>query len=234
MHPHWLALDLLVEDGPGSENLSQLQFSMWLVALPAQLYHYVPLPILTRWLTPLLVFRDGFCWRFCSLWPPHILLFSRRGICCQYLQVWISFLDIFVLLTLVFLNYLCYFVSPSLVCLNYIEIISPSSACLNYSGIIIILFSCVLARLKISMLVIFVFRPGSKFPCLFGRTLFYRGYRAFSFLLDPVPFLFLFCFVYSNSLALEASCECLGFGRLFSFGLSNAYWCGPGRSHVEG
>ena len=153
MHPHWLALDLLVEDGPGSENLSQLQFSMWLVALPAQLYHYVPLPILTRWLTPLLVFRDGFFWRFCSLWPPHILLFSRRGICCEYLQVWNSLMDIFV--------------STSSVCLNDLEMISPSSVWLNSSGIIRILLSCELDRLEFSVIVIFDFRLGSKFSWLF-------------------------------------------------------------------
>ena len=59
------------------------------------------------------------------------------------------------------------FVSPSLACLNYLEIISPSSVYLNSSGIVRILFSCELARLKFSVLVIFVFRLGSKLPCLF-------------------------------------------------------------------
>ena len=47
------------------------------------------------------------------------------------------------------------FVSPTLACLNYLEMISQSSVWLNYSGIVIILFSCELVRLKFSMLVIF-------------------------------------------------------------------------------
>ena len=34
LHPHWLVLEMIVGDGPGAENLSQLQCSMWLVALP--------------------------------------------------------------------------------------------------------------------------------------------------------------------------------------------------------
>ena len=35
LHSYWFALDLLVGDGLGAENLSQLQCVMWLVALPA-------------------------------------------------------------------------------------------------------------------------------------------------------------------------------------------------------
>ena len=50
-----------------------------------------------------------------------------------------------------------FFFSPILVCLNYPESISPSLVCLNFSGIVRILFSCVLARLKFAVLVIFVF-----------------------------------------------------------------------------
>ena len=46
--------------GPGAENLARLQFGNWLVALPAQGYHAVPLPILTGWLMHLLEFCDGF------------------------------------------------------------------------------------------------------------------------------------------------------------------------------
>ena len=60
LHQHWLALELLVGGGTGAENLSQLQFSKWLVALPAQGDHAVPLPILTGWLMHLLEFCDGF------------------------------------------------------------------------------------------------------------------------------------------------------------------------------
>ena len=61
LHQHWLVLELLVGGGPGAENLAQLQFRKWLVALPARGDHAVPLPILTRWLMHLLEFCDGFC-----------------------------------------------------------------------------------------------------------------------------------------------------------------------------
>ena len=56
MQSHCLEMDLLVGDGPGAENLSQLQFCMWLVAFPARGDHASPLQILTGWLMPLLVF----------------------------------------------------------------------------------------------------------------------------------------------------------------------------------
>ena len=68
---------------------------------------------------------------------------------------------------------------------------------LEFSGIVRILFSCVLARLEFAVLVIFIFRLGSKLPCLFP-FLFY-------FLVYPVPFRFSWtpcrffsCFVWSN------------------------------------
>ena len=61
LHPHWLAQDILVGDGPGAENLAQLQFFMWLVVFLNRGDHAVTLPILTGWLTCLLVFCDGFC-----------------------------------------------------------------------------------------------------------------------------------------------------------------------------
>ena len=60
LHPHYLALELVAGDGPGAENLSQLQFFMCLFSFPARGDHAVPLPILTVWLTRLLVFCDGF------------------------------------------------------------------------------------------------------------------------------------------------------------------------------
>ena len=60
LHPYWLALELLVGVGPGAGNLAKLQFFKWLVALPAQRDHAVPLPILTGWLMHLLEFCDGF------------------------------------------------------------------------------------------------------------------------------------------------------------------------------
>ena len=142
---------------------------MWLVAFSARGYHAVPLPIMTGWLTCLLVFCDGFLRWACSRWPSRIFLFSWRRICCEYLQVWKSFLGIFV--------------SPIWVCLDYLESISLSSVCSNVSGIVRILFSCVLDWLEFAVLVIFVFRLGSKLPCLFS-LLFYC-------LVDPVPFCFL-------------------------------------------
>ena len=78
------------------------------------------------------------------------------------------------------------FVSPSLVCLNYLEMISPSLVCLNSSWIVRILLSCELARLEFSVLVIFDFRLGSKLPCLFP-FLFYFLVR-FRFLRTPCRF----------------------------------------------
>ena len=63
--------------------------------------------------------------------------------------------------------------------------------------------------------------------------IFYRGFCAFSFLADPVPFPFLFCLVYSDLLALDYFCEGIGVGCFFSFGLSNVYLCGPGRNHMD-
>ena len=93
--------------------------------------------------------------------------------------------------------------------------------CLNSSGIFRILFSCELARLKFAVLVFFktwleVAVPVSVF------IIFSCGSLNFLFLADPVPFLFLFCLVYPNSLALEASYEGLGV-VFFSFGLRNVY-----------
>ena len=60
LQPHWLALELFVGEGLGAENLSHLQFGMWLVAFPDQGDHDSPLPILTGRLMRLLEFCDGF------------------------------------------------------------------------------------------------------------------------------------------------------------------------------
>ena len=189
-----------------------------------------PPPILTGWLTRLREFCDGFRGGFCSRWPPHIWLFSWRGIFCKYLQVWKSCLDIFV--------------SPSLVCLNYLWVISLSSVCLNYSWIVRILFSCELVRIEFALLVISDFGLGSKLLCLF-TFLFYFLVR-FRFSQTPCPFfscfvsrgrraisfLVLFAliqFVGTWSFLREPCCR-----MFFSFGLSNAYWCGPRQSHMDG
>ena len=60
LHLHWMALEMLVRDGPGVENHAKLRFGMCLVALPARGDHAVPRPIMTRWLTRLLEFCNGF------------------------------------------------------------------------------------------------------------------------------------------------------------------------------
>ena len=73
------------------------------------------------------------------------------------------------------------------------------------------------------MLVIFVFRLGSKMPCMFLFLIISCGSRAFLFLVEPVPFLFLFFLVYYNSLALDSSCKGLGVECFSSFDLSNVY-----------
>ena len=53
-------------------------------------------------------------------------------------------------------NILVVFVSSSLACLNYLEIISFSSVCLNSSGMIRIHFSCELDWLEFSVLIFFL------------------------------------------------------------------------------
>ena len=66
-----------------------------------------------------------------------------------------------------------FFLSPTLVWLNYLEMISPSSVCLNSSGIVRILLSCELSRIEFSVLVVFVFRLGSKLLCLFPYLFYF-------------------------------------------------------------
>ena len=219
LHLHWLVLELPVGEEPGTGNIAQLQFGMWLVVFPSWGDHAVPLSIMTGWLTRLLVFCNGFRGWFCNRRTYHIYIFSWRGICCKYLQVRKPFLDIFV--------------SPSPVCLNSLQLISPSLGCSNVSGIAKILFlvywigsnlpSLLFLFLELSwscracFCVYFVF---SWIPCLFVS----RRPRA-------VPFLF--CLVYSDSLALESCCKGLGVGCLFSFNLSHVYWCGTRRSYMD-
>ena len=60
LQPHWLALELLVEDGPGVDILAQLRFVMCLVELPARGDHAVLLPIMTGWLKRLFEFYVEF------------------------------------------------------------------------------------------------------------------------------------------------------------------------------
>ena len=49
------------------------------------------------------------------------------------------------------------------------------------------------------------------------------GFRDFSFLVDPVPFLFLFLFIYYDSSEIDSFYEGIGVGCLFSLDLSNVY-----------
>ena len=81
---------------------------------------------------------------------------------------------------------------------------------LEFSGIVRILFSCVLARIEFSVLVIKKRDLDRSCRACFRFIIFSRGSHAFSFLVDPVPFIFLFCLGYSNSLALDSCCEGLG------------------------
>ena len=174
-HPYWLALELLVGDGPGAGNISQLQCGMWLVVLPAQGDHVVPLPIMTGWLTRLPVFCHVFCRWFCNWWPLTICYFLedvfaanifRFGIHSRiflFHRVWCTWIILVI------------FISLSLVCFNYLELISPILVHLSSSEIVRILFSCELARLRFAVLVIFGFRLGSKLPCLF-LFLFYLSW----------------------------------------------------------
>ena len=78
---------------------------------------------------------------------------------------------------------------------------------------------------------------GSNLPCLlfFLKTwhevavpvsvlnIFSRVLCDFSFLAEPVLFIFLFCLAYSNFLTLDSGCEGLGVGCFVSFDLSNVY-----------
>ena len=56
MQPHWLALEVLVEDGSGLEILAQLRFGMWLFVFPVRGDHSILQPIMSGCLTPLLEF----------------------------------------------------------------------------------------------------------------------------------------------------------------------------------
>ena len=60
LHTHWLALELIVGDRPVAKTLAQLKFGVWLVEFSYLGDYDVPLPIMTGWLTRLLVFFNGF------------------------------------------------------------------------------------------------------------------------------------------------------------------------------
>ena len=150
---------------------------MWLIEFTSRGYHNIFRPILTGFLTHLLEFCDGFCGLFCRQWPPHILLFSWRGICCEYLQVWKSFL---------------FFGFTEFGVLDFFEIVW-----LGHRG----------DRIEFSMLVEFFFLRG-------GLAQIFRTCFIFIFFcVDLVPFILLFCFSLSDSLALESFCEGHGVGK---------------------
>ena len=135
-----------------------------------------------------------FSGRFCSRWPPHILLFSWRVICCKYLQVWKSFLDLFVSPSLVCLNYPCYF------CFTKFGVLGLSRDDFTKFGVLEFFWNCQnhlfswIVSAQISVLVIFVFRLGSKLPCLFPFLFYFIV--PFCFLWSPCH-LFSY-FVWSN------------------------------------
>ena len=159
-------------------------------------------------------------------------LFSWRGIFCEYIQVWKSCLDIFV--------------SPSLVCLNYLKMIVDFTE----FGVLEFFWD----RQNSPFLWIGSARTCRAFYFWFLTwievavhvSVFIIFYHSFLFLANAVPFILFFSFwrtqcrffscffVQSNSLALEASCNGLCVGCLFSFDLSNVYWCDPGRSYMDG
>ena len=61
LQEHWMALELLVGDGPGIENHAQLLFGMLLIAFPSQGYYATPPIILNGWLMRLIEIFDVFC-----------------------------------------------------------------------------------------------------------------------------------------------------------------------------
>ena len=112
-------------------------------------------------------------------------------------------------------------VSPSLVCLNFLESFSLSSVRLNFYGIVIIVFSCVWTWLEFAVPVDRIFRLRSKLPCLFPFLFYFLVDFVRFFLVDPVTFLLLFCLCYYNSSAIDSCCKGLGFGCFFSLDLSH-------------
>ena len=176
--------------------------------------HDAPLPIMTKWLTCLHLFYDGFYGWFYSQWPLIFCYFIEGGFAAN-----------------IFMFGRIPPPPPSSVRLNYIEFISPSLVCFNFYRIVKILLSCFLAWLGFT---IFLFKTWLEVAVPFSVfTLFSYGSWAFSFLTDPVPFFIVFL-VSSYSLVPDSCWEGLDARFLFSLDLSNVYWCGTGRSHMDG
>ena len=163
LHPHCLALELI-----GGKYRALKIFPNY--SAVCGWLHYQPEETM---LPPSQLWMDG--WRVCLNFT---IDFADYCVVNDPLTFWIF---LFCLVRCVWIIFVV-IVSPSLMCLNYLEIIPPILVCLNFSRIVIILFSFIFARLEFSVLVIFVLRFGSKLPCQFP-LLFY-------FLVDPVPFCF--------------------------------------------
>ena len=126
---------------------------------------------------------------------------------------------------------LFFFVSPSLACLNYLEMISRSLACLNYSRMVRILFSYELTRLEFAVLVIYLKILGSKLPFLFP----FLSYFLVPFRFSRTLFRFFSCLFWSNLICwhLKLLARALVSDVFFYFDLSQVYCCGPGQTHMD-
>ena len=126
---------------------------------------------MTGWLTRLLEFCNGFPDDFVVDDPPHISFFLESLFSANIFR---------------FGSHSCYLVSPSLVCLNYFEIVW-----LCYAG----------SWLEFSVLVEFVFlRRGL-------AQIFRACFNFFLCCVDPVPFLLLFSFSLSALSELDSCFE---------------------------
>ena len=143
-------------EGGFAANIFRFQSHSWIFFSPSSVCLNYPCYLCFTKIDVLELSRDDFT-KFVVLeffWNRQNPLFLWNWLCSN-------------LLCLLFLFFFVIFVLSSSMCFNYLEMISPSSLCLNSSVIVRILFSCELARFGFAVLVIFIFRLGSKLPCLF-------------------------------------------------------------------
>ena len=141
-----------------------------------------------------------------------VYYFLEGGFCCEYLHVWKSLLVIMV--------------SPSLVCLNFLKFISPNSVCLNCSENFWILLSCVLDCFGFSVLLdLFWYSARS---C--------RASSCFYSILPWIPYRFFSCLVWFIPICrnLNIVATALVSDIFLYLFLSDVYWCGTGRTHMDG
>ena len=179
----------------GAENLVKLQFGKWLVSLPDQRDHAIPLPIMTGWLTRLLELCDGLCGWFCGRWPPsHLVIFLKGNLLriSSGLEVMLDFFCFTEFGVLELSKDDCWF--HLLRCAWFLLGSLEFSFLVNWLGsnlpcLLFLIFD--LARSCRSC-----FRFYSIFSCVFVSC----GRRAVSFLIfflaDAFPFLFLLCTVF--------------------------------------